>query len=740
MKRIFTLCIGIICGFLFLNKKLSAQLEITMLNTAVTENFSGFDGSGFAPTPAAGQLNSNAWRVTGMSDGDGTFGGTHDSGDFARGQSTGEVTTGGVYSFDAGGGVTVLGVQPAGSDFAPGTITVQLLNNTGGTITELEVSYDIYVYNDQGRSSSFNFAHSADDITYTSIPAIDYTTPEVADGTPAWVSVARSTTITGINISAGETYFLQWQSDDVGGSGSRDEFGLTNLSITADGTTTSTPTLVAIPTTLSGFDYIESSGPSAEQSFELSGSDLDGTDVSVTAPTDFEVSTTSGSGFGTSLTLPTFDGTATAIFVRLASGLSEGTYSGDINITGGGATAITVDVSGDVTPAPTSPVSITSEPYTYTHDFTGFDGNSDPSDWTTENVADISNWQGSGTGTSTAGGKYSFGDTGSGATFEGSLGFLPSSSRAIHAIIEFTNNSGGQIDNFLISYTAEHWRSVLDGRNNGWAVSYSIDGGPTETLDDLTYVAPNDIATGGGPHGSETLTQVVLGANIADGSTITITFFGDNGTGGGSRQGVAIDDFEFTASNDANLPVEWLSFTAQKVEEQDAVQLDWSVAWEEFHDFYEVQHSADGVRWDAIGQVEKDNQPQNAEGRSPQKDYRFLHPYPETGLNLYRIRQVDLDGAEDYSIIQRVLVSGTTVDFSFAPNPARDRLYFSWPSDYQQTSVELELISMHGQTHTLYRGEAPGQLRLPSLAAGMYQLLVRDDSGTLLHHQRVVIQ
>lgn len=197
-------------------------------------NFSGFDGSGFAPTPAAGQLDSDTWRVTGMSDGAGTFGGTHTTGDFARGSSTGGVSTGGVYSFDAGlGAARVLGFQPAGSDFTPGTLTLRLQNNTGGLLESLSVSYDIWTFNDQGRSSSFNFAHSGDDSSYTAESSLDYTTPEAADGSPAWVSTPRSITLTGLSIAQGGSYYLQWQSDDVGGSGSRDEFGLSNISVSA---------------------------------------------------------------------------------------------------------------------------------------------------------------------------------------------------------------------------------------------------------------------------------------------------------------------------------------------------------------------------------------------------------------------------------------------------------------------------------------------------------------------------
>ena len=189
---------------------------------------------------------------------------------------------------------------------------------------------------------------------------------------------------------------------------------------------------------------------------------------------------------------------------------------------------------------------VTSDSFTFTDDFTGFDGSADPTNWTTENVASTSAWQGTGTGTSTTGGKYSFGDTGSGPTFEGSLGFLPSSSRAINAIIEFELDTDVSLTGFTLEYTAEHWRSALDGRNNGWAVSYSLNGGADVALADLTYVAPNNLPTGGGPHGSENLSADVSGSFVA-GDVLTFTFFGDNGTGGGARQGVAIDNLTFTA-------------------------------------------------------------------------------------------------------------------------------------------------------------------------------------------------
>jgi hypothetical protein len=204
----------------------------TFTESGYQENFDGFTGAGFSPNPDPGQLHSGNWRVTGMSDGNGVFGGTHITGDFARGSSTGGVTTGGLYAFDVGGGTTIMGVQPGGTDFTPGAFTLRLENTSGKTVEFLDLEYDIYVLNDQDRSNSFNFAFSFDDISYTAVPSLNYTTPAAADAEPVWVKVERSTTISGLTFQHGDFIYFQWQSGDAGGSGSRDEFGLTKINLT----------------------------------------------------------------------------------------------------------------------------------------------------------------------------------------------------------------------------------------------------------------------------------------------------------------------------------------------------------------------------------------------------------------------------------------------------------------------------------------------------------------------------
>lgn len=85
---------------------------------------------------------------------------------------------------------------------------------------------------------------------------------------------------------------------------------------------------------------------SPEQTYTVSGGDLTG-NVTVTAPAEFQVSTTSGSGFGNSVTLTPSGGTlgVTTIYVRFAPA-SGGLKSGDVTNGSPGAATRNVSVFG----------------------------------------------------------------------------------------------------------------------------------------------------------------------------------------------------------------------------------------------------------------------------------------------------------------------------------------------------------------------------------------------------------
>ena len=118
------------------------------------------------------------------------------------------------------------------------------------------------------------------------------------------------------------------------------------------------------------------------------------------------------------------------------------------------------------------------------------------------------------------------------------------------------------------------------------------------------------------------------------------------------------------------LPVELVSFTAQAA--GPAVRLAWATASEKNSALFEVERSADGQKFEKVGQVA-------AQGTkiSP-TNYTYLDNsliHSATHSLYYRLRQVDRDGTFTYSPVRTVTFSGQPGNgggLTLVPNPAPD--------------------------------------------------------------------
>ncbi len=179
-----------------------------------------------------------------------------------------------------------------------------------------------------------------------------------SDGTvaaPAWTDPSTGTyTLRGTSTDATYTgtamtnFGFSWNSAATGNHAWYDNFKVTVDAVVTD------PTLNLSAATLSGFNYaFSSAGPSASQSFNVSGLKLAGFpgDIKVSGSTDFEVST-DNSVYSDSVKI-TFTAetlSSTPVYVRLKAGLAIGNYSTEsISVSGGGAPAKTLTCSGAVT-------------------------------------------------------------------------------------------------------------------------------------------------------------------------------------------------------------------------------------------------------------------------------------------------------------------------------------------------------------------------------------------------------
>lgn len=169
--------------------------------------------------------------------------------------------------------------------------------------------------------------------------------PGSVTGTLGVAAVAGVATFSDITFSEAGDYVLEASATGLTSAQS------TTINILAAGT----PVITATPTSLTGFTYVEGNGPSASQSYTISGNNLVGTgNITVTPGTDYEVSLDNATWL-TSLSIPFGSGSIyeqpVTVHVRLKAGLAEGTYNSTITNAGGGAADATVTVTGSVSSA-----------------------------------------------------------------------------------------------------------------------------------------------------------------------------------------------------------------------------------------------------------------------------------------------------------------------------------------------------------------------------------------------------
>jgi len=130
--------------------------------------------------------------------------------------------------------------------------------------------------------------------------------------------------------------------------------GYTSQTINLSGTVTVRPVITLSTSSLSGFTYTFSAGPSTQQSFTVSGTNLSG-NVTLAAPVHYEISTTSGSGFTSSISLAPTGGTlaSTTVYVRLKVSLGVGTYNETLTAASQSAVTKNLSLNGNVTSAAT---------------------------------------------------------------------------------------------------------------------------------------------------------------------------------------------------------------------------------------------------------------------------------------------------------------------------------------------------------------------------------------------------
>jgi hypothetical protein len=162
------------------------------------------------------------------------------------------------------------------------------------------------------------------------------------------------------------------------------------------------------------------------------------------------------------------------------------------------------------------------------------------------------------------------------------------------------------------------------------------------------------------------------------------------------------------------IPVTFISFAA--IKDQQDVLVSWSTAQEVNNFYYEIQKSSDGKNFVTIGQM-------TAHAYSSVKqNYSFVDTHPLTGINYYRLKQVDLSGLFNFTNI-------VSIDFNNAEttiiNPiiVNDEIQLT----YNGNQTTAKLYSSAGQLYKQFSLTA-GQkiLPVPYIAKGVYYLLLNN--------------
>ncbi|MES2339820.1 MAG: Calx-beta domain-containing protein [Pseudomonadota bacterium] len=215
-----------------------ATISLTASGTAYTQNFDGLGtntgGSIVQDDPAA---NSLATLLPGWA---AVEAGTAPNTTYSSG--TGSSTTGDTYNFGTSAADRALGSLASNAQIS--TFGAAFTNDTGGTISSLLISYvgELYRVGAVSREDKLDFqisynATSLTTGTWVDVDALDYkvnsaagTALGVKDGNLAANQTALSTTLSGLAIATGATFWIRWI--DVNVSGNDDALAIDSFSIT----------------------------------------------------------------------------------------------------------------------------------------------------------------------------------------------------------------------------------------------------------------------------------------------------------------------------------------------------------------------------------------------------------------------------------------------------------------------------------------------------------------------------
>lgn len=182
----------------------------------------------------------------------------------------------------------------------------------------------------------------------------------------------------------------------------------------------------------------------------------------------------------------------------------------------------------------------------------------------------------------------------------------------------------------------------------------------------------------------------------------------------------------FIETPNSTVPIQWLNVTGNINNKNNAV-ISWKVN-ENNIEKYIIEKSNDGKNFTAAGTV-------NSLGNGTHA-YQFTHPLILTGINYFRIQQIDKDGKQMYSKVITLNAEHLT-NISLYPQPAKDILYV----DCIEGIKTITIFSSTGKQIGKYNLNSinKSNINVADLNKGFYILRIETGNGEI-RTEKLIIQ
>lgn len=198
--------------------------------------------------------------------------------------------------------------------------------------------------------------------------------------------------------------------------------------------------------------------------------------------------------------------------------------------------------------------------------------------------------------------------------------------------------------------------------------------------------------------------------------------------GGGTTCFPAIDHIRITVYYTSSLPIKLLFFKAENLNNE-YINLTWETGVEINNDYFEIQKSINCINWATIGIIN------GSDNSIDIKKYSIVDNIPISGINYYRLKQVDYDGKNEFSYIISINYNNIMFKYYLIKNSEN---IFNVKTPFSDEITFMNIVDMNGKI--IYKNICDENIELfiPEISLGIYYMYVYN--STYKHTEKILIK